>query len=194
MCCRDVQRRIALGLVTHLPFWACGDLSVTTMLIKEYRIPLPLTVEEYRIAQLYMIAVSLYTFDEKSQFLLNALFWCCQKKSREESHGEGSGVEIIVNEPYQNGPGGNGQYTKKIYHVGSHLPGTEILTQSKNWVVKNRCLSRVVQESASQVGADGRGGGLERLSVHQNKIHHTLCWKVLYRNRNLLLWRQWASG
>lgn len=30
------------------------------MLIKEYRIPLPLTVEEYRIAQLYMIAVSQY--------------------------------------------------------------------------------------------------------------------------------------
>ncbi len=28
------------------------------MLIKEYRIPLPLTVEEYKIAQLYMIAVS----------------------------------------------------------------------------------------------------------------------------------------
>ncbi|XP_055586788.1 protein retinal degeneration B isoform X3 [Uranotaenia lowii] len=71
------------------------------MLIKEYRIPLPLTVDEYRIAQLYMIA----------------------KKSREESKGAGSGVEIIVNEPYQDGPGGNGQYTRKIYHVGSHLPG-----------------------------------------------------------------------
>ena len=28
------------------------------MLIKEYRIPLPLTVEEYKIAQLYMIQVS----------------------------------------------------------------------------------------------------------------------------------------
>lgn len=27
------------------------------MLIKEYRIPLPLTVEEYKIAQLYMIQV-----------------------------------------------------------------------------------------------------------------------------------------
>ena len=26
------------------------------MLIKEYRIPLPMTVEEYKIAQLYMIA------------------------------------------------------------------------------------------------------------------------------------------
>ncbi|XP_078045662.1 retinal degeneration B isoform X2 [Augochlora pura] len=70
------------------------------MLIKEYRIPMPLTVEEYRIAQLYMIA----------------------KKSRDESHGAGSGVEIIVNEPYSNGPGGNGQYTYKIFHVGSHLP------------------------------------------------------------------------
>jgi len=71
------------------------------MLIKEYRIPLPLTVDEYRIAQLYMIA----------------------KKSREESCGEGSGVEILVNEPYYEGPGGNGQYTHKIFHVGSHLPG-----------------------------------------------------------------------
>ncbi|XP_071449416.1 protein retinal degeneration B [Hetaerina americana] len=71
------------------------------MLIKEYRIPLPLTVEEYRIAQLYMIA----------------------KKSREESKGAGSGVEILVNEPYDDGPGGSGQYTHKVYHVGSHLPG-----------------------------------------------------------------------
>lgn len=29
------------------------------MLIKEYRIPLPMSVDEYRIAQLYMIQVSL---------------------------------------------------------------------------------------------------------------------------------------
>ncbi|GIY96481.1 protein retinal degeneration B [Caerostris extrusa] len=70
------------------------------MLIKEYRIPLPLTVEEYRIAQLYMIA----------------------KKSRQESKGAGSGVEILVNEPYTDGPGGSGQYTHKVYHIGSHLP------------------------------------------------------------------------
>lgn len=52
-----------------------------------------------------------------------SLFAHLQKKSREESHGEGSGVEIIINEPYKDGPGGNGQYTKKIYHVGNHLPG-----------------------------------------------------------------------
>lgn len=46
-----------------------------------------------------------------------------QKKSRDESKGAGSGVEIIINEPYEDGPGGKGQYTRKIYHVGSHLPG-----------------------------------------------------------------------
>lgn len=33
---------------------------VLKMLIKEYRIPLPLSVEEYRVAQLYMIAVSCF--------------------------------------------------------------------------------------------------------------------------------------
>jgi transposase len=46
-----------------------------------------------------------------------------QKKSREESQGTGSGVEILVNEPYSDGPGGSGQYTHKVYHVGRHLPG-----------------------------------------------------------------------
>uniref|UniRef100_A0A7N8XSS9 Phosphatidylinositol transfer protein membrane associated 2 n=1 Tax=Mastacembelus armatus TaxID=205130 RepID=A0A7N8XSS9_9TELE len=70
------------------------------MLIKEYRIPMPMSVEEYRIAQLYMI----------------------QKKSREESCGEGSGVEILENKPYENGPGGSGQYTHKVYHIGKHIP------------------------------------------------------------------------
>ncbi|XP_012586444.1 PREDICTED: membrane-associated phosphatidylinositol transfer protein 2 isoform X2 [Condylura cristata] len=70
------------------------------MIVKEYRIPLPMTVEEYRIAQLYMI----------------------QKKSRNETFGEGSGVEILENRPYTDGPGGSGQYTHKVYHVGMHIP------------------------------------------------------------------------
>nr|XP_026694786.1 membrane-associated phosphatidylinositol transfer protein 2 isoform X1 [Ciona intestinalis] len=71
------------------------------MLIKEYKIPMPLSVQEYRIAQLYMI----------------------QKKSREESQGTESGVEIIQNKPYSDGPGGDGQYTQKIYHISKHIPG-----------------------------------------------------------------------
>ena len=59
---------------------------------------------------------------------------CCgvQKKSREESSGSGSGVEILVNEPYSDGPGGTGQYTQKIYHIGSHLPGKHFSIFSNN--------------------------------------------------------------
>uniref|UniRef100_A0A9J8BQN4 Phosphatidylinositol transfer protein membrane associated 2 n=1 Tax=Cyprinus carpio carpio TaxID=630221 RepID=A0A9J8BQN4_CYPCA len=45
-----------------------------------------------------------------------------QKKSREESEGEGSGVEIMENRPYTDGPGGSGQYTHKVYHIGQHIP------------------------------------------------------------------------
>lgn len=41
------------------------DSKPGKMLIKEYRIPLPLSVEEYRIAQLYMIAVSIHVLDTK---------------------------------------------------------------------------------------------------------------------------------
>ncbi|VDN02030.1 unnamed protein product [Thelazia callipaeda] len=44
------------------------------------------------------------------------------KKSRQESLGEGSGIEIITNEPYSDGPGGSGQYTFKIYHIGKKIP------------------------------------------------------------------------
>ena len=46
------------------------------MLVKEYRLAMPLTVEEYRIGQLYMIA----------------------KHSHEQSE-KGEGVEVVTNEP-----------------------------------------------------------------------------------------------
>lgn len=39
-------------------FLSGQKIFVFKMLIKEYRIPLPMSVEEYRIAQLYMIQVS----------------------------------------------------------------------------------------------------------------------------------------
>ena len=75
------------------------------MLTIEYRIPLPFTTEEYKIAQLYMV----------------------DKKSRLEStNGDDStkaGIEILINEPYHNGPGGEGQYTRKVFHLSGKLPG-----------------------------------------------------------------------
>lgn len=68
------------------------------MIIKEYRIPLPMTVDEYQVGQLYSVA----------------------EASKQETGG-GEGVEIIKNEPYDNEMG-KGQYTFKKYHLSSKVP------------------------------------------------------------------------
>jgi len=67
--------------------------------IKEYRVILPMTVEEYQIAQLFAVAEV-----SKSQT------------------GGGEGVEVIKNEPYVKGEE-KGQYTHKIYHLETKVPG-----------------------------------------------------------------------
>ncbi|KAF7708321.1 cytoplasmic phosphatidylinositol transfer protein 1b [Silurus meridionalis] len=69
------------------------------MLIKEYRICMPLTVEEYRIGQLYMI-----------------------NKHSDEQSGEGDGVEVIRNEPEIHPKYGSGQVTEKRIYLSSKLP------------------------------------------------------------------------
>ena len=68
------------------------------MLIKEYRIVLPLTVDQYRRAQLYTVATA----------------------SRQETGG-GEGVQVLENRPFVDGDV-TGQYTHKVYHVDSRLP------------------------------------------------------------------------
>lgn len=69
------------------------------MLIKEYRIPMPVTVEEYQIGQLYAVA----------------------EASKNETGG-GDGVEVRKNEPFQNAQYGKGQYTYKLYHLTHKVP------------------------------------------------------------------------
>uniref|UniRef100_A0A1B6ER29 Phosphatidylinositol transfer protein N-terminal domain-containing protein n=1 Tax=Cuerna arida TaxID=1464854 RepID=A0A1B6ER29_9HEMI len=74
------------------------------MLIHEYRVILPMTVEQYQVAQLYTIA----------------------DMSRSETGG-GEGIEILKNEPFSNhsllgGMYTAGQYTLKIYHVQKKIP------------------------------------------------------------------------
>ncbi|XP_023332650.1 cytoplasmic phosphatidylinositol transfer protein 1 [Eurytemora carolleeae] len=69
------------------------------MLVKEYRICMPLTVEEYKIGQLYMIA----------------------KHSHEQSQ-KGEGVEVVENRPHEDPEHGKGQYTEKRIHLSSKLP------------------------------------------------------------------------
>lgn len=59
------------------------------MLIKEYRVTLPLTVEEYQVAQLYSVA----------------------EASKNETGG-GEGIEVQKNEPFDNYPLLGGKFSK----------------------------------------------------------------------------------
>jgi len=68
------------------------------VLIREYRVLMPTSVEEYQVAQLY----------------------CVAKMSKQETGG-GAGVEVLKNEPYTKG-NESGQYTHKIYHLGDRIP------------------------------------------------------------------------
>jgi hypothetical protein len=74
------------------------------MIIKEFRVVLPLTVEEYQVAQLYTVA-----------------------EASKDNTGGGEGIEVLKNEPYSGKPllgdkYTTGQYTYKIYHLDSKVP------------------------------------------------------------------------
>ncbi|XP_031160996.1 phosphatidylinositol transfer protein beta isoform-like isoform X3 [Sander lucioperca] len=68
------------------------------VLIKEYRVVLPCSVEEYQVGQLFSVA----------------------EASKNETGG-GEGIEVLKNEPYEK-DGEKGQYTHKIYHIKSKVP------------------------------------------------------------------------
>ncbi|PBC33276.1 Cytoplasmic phosphatidylinositol transfer protein [Apis cerana cerana] len=69
------------------------------VLTKEYRICMPLTTEEYRIGQLYMIA----------------------RHSHEQSDND-EGVEVVENIECDHPEHGKGQFTEKRIHLSSKLP------------------------------------------------------------------------
>jgi hypothetical protein len=76
------------------------------MLIKEFRIPLPFTCDEYKLGQL----------------------WSTGEASKNETGG-GEGIEVLTNEPFEEGEHiddldkpRKGQFTHKIYHIASRVP------------------------------------------------------------------------
>ena len=71
------------------------------VLIKEYRIVMPFTVDEYRIGQLYSVA--------RTQLM-------------EVTEGDGAGVEILENKPMVHPSMGAGQYTHKRYRIDRRFP------------------------------------------------------------------------
>lgn len=95
---------------------------------------MPLTVEEYRIAQLFMVA----------------------RFSRERTS-KGEGIQILVNEPFQNEKYGTGQYTHKVIYPGSHLP---------QWVRSILPVTAVVEEKAWNAYPFVRTGTSSPYSTH----------------------------
>ncbi|KAJ6654431.1 hypothetical protein lerEdw1_007024, partial [Lerista edwardsae] len=63
------------------------------------RVVLPCSVEEYQVGQLFSVA-----------------------EASKNNTGGGEGIEVLTNEPYER-EGERGQYTHKIYHLQSKVPG-----------------------------------------------------------------------
>ncbi|OCT58315.1 hypothetical protein XELAEV_18002253mg [Xenopus laevis] len=68
------------------------------VLMKEFRVVLPVSVEEYQVGQLFSVA-----------------------EASKDNTGGGEGIEVLKNEPYEKN-GEKGQYTHKIYHLQSKVP------------------------------------------------------------------------
>jgi len=110
------------------------------MIIKEYRITMPISVDEYKIGQLYAVA----------------------EASRNETGG-GDGVEILLNEPFENNPlMGNqfsaGQYTKKKYYMANKIgplirafmPKSALLLEENAWNAYPYCRTILTNDYMKQ--------------------------------------------
>ncbi|MCO5606013.1 hypothetical protein L7F22_060200 [Adiantum nelumboides] len=67
--------------------------------ITEFRVVMPFSLAEYRVAQMYMVT-----------------------KMQQENTSSTEGVEVLVNKPFKDQDLGEGQYTLKLYHLQSKFP------------------------------------------------------------------------
>ncbi|KAJ4725971.1 Phosphatidylinositol transfer protein [Melia azedarach] len=92
--------------------------------IKEFRIVMPISLEEYQIAQMYMV----------------------MKMQQQNSDGA-EGVEVLENKPFEDDIYGRGQYTFKIYRLQSKAPSwlqtfapaDALIMQEEAWNSYPRC-------------------------------------------------------
>ncbi|XVF19509.1 hypothetical protein REPUB_Repub11eG0116700 [Reevesia pubescens] len=67
--------------------------------LKEFRIVMPMSLEEYQIAQMYMVM-----------------------KMQQQSTNGAEGVEVLEDKPFQDDVFGKGQFTSKVYRLQSKAP------------------------------------------------------------------------
>ncbi|XP_027086669.1 uncharacterized protein [Coffea arabica] len=96
------------------------------VLMKEFRVVMPLTLEEYQIAQMYMVM-----------------------KMQQENTAGTEGVEVLENRPFEDDEFGKGQYTLKLYRLQSKAPlwlttfapADALVMQEEAWNSYPRCKS-----------------------------------------------------
>ncbi|KAL7085062.1 hypothetical protein ABFS82_14G246500 [Erythranthe guttata] len=94
--------------------------------MKEFRIVMPLSVEEFQVAQMYMV----------------------MKMQQQNTDGK-EGVEVLENRPFEDDDFGKGQYTLKIYRLQSKAPTwlarfaptDALVMQEEAWNAYPRCKS-----------------------------------------------------
>lgn len=84
------------------------------MIVKEFRIPMPLSVEEVSWPRIcwFLPDCSVHLF---FQYHIGQLYMIA-KHSNEQS-GDGEGVEVVTNEPHEDPLHGKGQFTEKRIHL-----------------------------------------------------------------------------
>ncbi|KAF3943428.1 hypothetical protein CMV_030015 [Castanea mollissima] len=96
------------------------------VLIKEFRIVMPISLEEYEIAQSYMVL-----------------------KMQQENTTSTEGIEVLENRPFENDAFGKGQYTSKVYRLQSKAPSwlkkiapaQSLVMQEEAWNAYPKCKS-----------------------------------------------------
>ncbi|KAK9127257.1 hypothetical protein Syun_016054 [Stephania yunnanensis] len=92
--------------------------------LKEFRIVMPMSVDEYQVAQMHMVM-----------------------KMQQQSTTGGEGVEVLENRPFEDEVFGKGQYTSKVYHLQSKVPAwltafapaDALVLQEEAWNAYPRC-------------------------------------------------------
>ncbi|GMI97342.1 hypothetical protein HRI_003403600 [Hibiscus trionum] len=92
--------------------------------LKEFRIVMPMSLEEYQVSQMYMVM-----------------------KMQQQSSNGAEGVEVLENRPFQDDEFGKGQYTSKVYRLQSKAPAwltsiaptDALVMQEEAWNAYPRC-------------------------------------------------------
>ncbi|KAI8872741.1 phosphatidylinositol transfer protein [Ramicandelaber brevisporus] len=149
------------------------------VLVKEYRVVMNCTLEDYNIGQLYAVA----------------------QASKAETGG-GEGVEIEKNEPYTDKNGVTGQYTCKIYHLESKvpailraiLPASAMILKEEAWNAYPHCLTILTSKymgdkfkliTESQYVANDRGNLENALNLDKDTLKKRVIDKMDIANENV---------